>query len=138
MGVNTIVKNIKVPNFTHWFVIPFVLFTIIFGYVFYNALKKSYSDKGFSFYSEKCKVDARTQCVTIVNDNDRKKCENDYLSNNCQDKEVKGGVGSVVAANILGALFVAFMFALFVYKIVLYIRNPKVAFGVILLNSMFH
>lgn len=137
MGVSTIVKNIKLPNFTNWFIIPFILFTIISLVAGYYALKKAYANGGFTTYSEQCKIDARTNCANVINDNDRKKCEDDYLNNNCTDTSIVGSKGTVLLVHILGSLFVAFLLALMTYKIVLYILNPKLAFGVILFRSVF-
>jgi hypothetical protein len=133
MGVNTVVKNIKVPSVKNWFFIPFAIFTIICLISGYLILKSSYKNGGYSYYPSECRREAETACGSV----EAYDCINNYLKENCEDKKEILSVGTLVAIHILFSLLIGGSLAFSLYKLVLYIKNPKLAAGAFILKSIF-
>jgi hypothetical protein len=133
MGVKNLAKKFNAPSLVTWLLIPFIVFTVIFLILGYLLFKKAYKKGGIESYPKECNTEAGEACK----DSDVINCVDNYLKANCEDKKTTIGTGLLFLIHLLLALIIAASCAFGLYKLVLYIKNPKLAAGLIVLDAIF-
>lgn len=132
-------NSFEAPNFLKWFIIPFVIILIL-GYIVgsvyvYRDIKKGGYD--YKKYDEECERKNKIECSHLTNKNEYNHClrfKNDARCNYTIEKTGKSGP---IFAYLLVPLVIALILSSLLYKILLYIKNPKVAGGVFVFNALF-
>jgi ammonia channel protein AmtB len=119
MGIAGLAESFNAPSFKNWVLIPTLVLTIIFYII------------GFSLAYELTRGSDRIT-TTVYDDS----CKDKKDKTNCPSHEENVSPGAAYAIFAICAPIVAFMLCLFVYKIVIFIRNPKVAAGYFLLQGL--
>lgn len=118
-GLAGVVNSFSAPSFTKWVLIPTFILTLIF-YAIGFPIAYNYTH-------------GPDRAMATVYD---KSCENNEDKTNCPSHQepVSPTTAYIITAIILP--IIAFALCIFVYKIVIFIRNPKVAAGYFLVQGL--
>lgn len=119
IGVAGLVQTFNAPSFKNWVLIPTLILTLVFYAI------------GFPIaYSSTHGPDRAT--VTVYDDS----CKDNADKTNCPSHEENVSPGAAYAIVALVSPIIAFVLCIFIYKIVIFIRNPKVAAGYFLAQGL--
>ena len=118
-GIAGLAESFNAPSFKNWVLIPTLILTIIFYAI------------GFPIAYNSTHGPNRAT-VTVYDDS----CKDNKDKTNCPSHEENVEPGAAYAIVAICSPIAAFMLCLFVYKIVIFIRNPKVAAGYFLLQGL--
>lgn len=119
IGVAGLVQSFNAPSFKNWVLIPTAILTLVFYAI------------GFPL-AYKVTHGPNRATMTVYDDS----CKDNKDKTNCpsHQENVSPATAYIIVAIVSPA--VAFMLCLFVYKIVIFIRNPKVAAGYFLAQGL--
>lgn len=132
-------NSFDAPNFLKWFILPFVIILIlgyIIGSVFvYRDIKKG----GYEYkkYDEECESKNKLECSHLTNKDEYNNCLRLKNDARCKFTMEKTGSKGPIIAYLLVPLIIALILSSLLYKMLLYIKNPKVAGGVFVYNALF-
>ena len=119
MGIAGLAESFNAPSFKNWVLIPTLFLTIVFYAIGFPVAYNSTHG-------------ANRATITVYDDS----CKDNKDKTNCSSHEENVSPGSAYAIVAICSPIAAFMLSLFVYKIVIFIRNPKVAAGYFLLQGL--
>jgi hypothetical protein len=119
IGVTGLVQTFDAPNFANWVLIPTLILTLVFYAIGFPVAYNSTHGRNRA-------------TVTVYDDS----CKDKADKTNCPSHQEDVSPTAAYAIVALVSPIVAFTLCLFVYKIVIFIRNPKVAAGYFLAQGL--
>lgn len=108
-SVSNVSKKFNAPSYLTWFVIPFVVASVLIGFLFYLLFRK-------------------WTVVTVCQEKSIEEEEEIVVENVCEEKEFKAYVRVLIG--VIATLIISSSVAFGVYKTAVYVKNPNVAMGI--------
>lgn len=121
------------PSYVRWFIVPFAVLAVL-GYLIGIPLVVKHVKAGgylVTNYDRKCESEGRLACApTSANSEDHtayNQCVQAYLEANCDSTQSRTGAWVPILLYVFLPLIVGSALAFSLYKLVIFIRNPRVA-----------
>jgi len=132
------------PNYLTWFVIPFTVLAVL-GYLIGLPLVIKHVRAGgylLTNYDRKCESEGRLACAPTSTDRENdtayNQCVQAYLEANCDSTQSRTGAWVPILLYTLLPLIIGSVIAFSLYKLVIFIRNPRMAAGYFLARGVLH
>ncbi len=133
-----ILKTFDAPDFYKYFLIPFAIITSI-GYIFgLPFIIRDVKKGGYNTitYDDTCVKMNEERCKEILNPKEYQGCVAIQNELRCESTKGKGGSAIPVLLYLILPLIISFTLSIMLYKLLIFIKNPKVAAGYILAKSL--
>jgi hypothetical protein len=137
--VNKTLNSFDAPDFLKWFIMPFIILLIL-GYIIgFTFVYKDVRKGGYEYrkYDEECEKKNKLECSHLTEQNKYNACLQLKNDARCEFTVEKTGKLGPILVYTLVPLFLALALASLLYKVLLYIKNPKVAGGVFVYRALF-
>ena len=144
---NNIVKyfgSFEGPSYVTWFITPFVVLAVL-GYLIGLPLVIKHAREGgylVTNYDKKCESNARIQCAPTSSNTEHNsaynQCVQAYLEANCDSTQSRTGAWVPILLYVLLPLLVGSAIAFSLYKLIIFIRNPRISAGYFLARGVLH
>lgn len=139
MGINLDIDkridSLYAPSYLKWIILPFVIFTVLGYLVGLKFALDDYKKGGYFYdkYDETCSQKIKNNCR---HESEPDKCYKSKIHSCPSTKEQTSKFVPLLVYGIV-PIIIASILAFGVYKLVLYINNPKLAAGVIIYRTLF-
>jgi hypothetical protein len=137
-------QSFDAPSYLTWFIIPFAVLAVL-GYLIGLPLVIKHAREGgylVTNYDRKCESEARIQCAptssATENNTAYNQCVQAYLEANCDSTQSRTGAWVPILLYVLLPLVVGSAIAFSLYKLIIFIRNPRTAAGYFLARGILH
>jgi len=137
-------QSFDAPNYLTWFIIPFAVLAVLGYLIGLPLVIKHAKARGYlvTNYDRKCESQARIQCAPTSSNTEHNsaynKCVQAYLEANCDSTQSRTGAWVPILLYVLLPLLGGSGIAFSLYKLVIFIRNPKTAVGYLLAMRVLH
>jgi hypothetical protein len=132
------------PSYVRWFIIPFAVLAVL-GYLIGLPLVIKHAKAGgylITNYDKKCESNGRLACAPTSTDRENdtayNQCVQAYLEANCDSTQSRTGAWVPILLYVLLPLIIGSALAFSLYKLVIFVKNPKVAAGYFLARGVLH
>lgn len=139
LNVDKLINSFEGPNFFKWFILPFII-VLLTGYiigakfVYQDIQKGGYTYKKYDF---ECEKKNKLECSVHTDTKEFNKCVQHKNDARCSYTEEKTGIWAPIIAYTIVPLIIAVALAGLLYKILIYIKNPKVAASIFIIDGLF-
>lgn len=134
------IDSFDAPDFLKWFIIPFIILLILgysIGLIFvYKDIKKGGYDT--KQYDLECEKQNKDECSHLTNKDEYNNCLNFKNDARCEYIIKKTGIVAPIIVYAILPIIISLVLASLLYKMLLYIKNPRVAGGVFIYNALFN
>ena len=131
-------KTFDAPDFYKYFLVPFAIVTII-GYIFgLPFVIRDVKKGGYNTitYDTTCVKMNEERCKDILNPKEYQGCVANQNKLRCESTKGKGGSTFPVILYVILPPIIGSILSGMLYKLLIFIKNPKVAAGYILADSL--
>ena len=132
--MDKVLKTFDAPDFVTYYIFPVVILTFIGYLIGLPFVVRDVSRGGYNTvtYPLDCVKENRERCKNIYNKKEFDECLNNQNVLRCEAIRGKGGKFLPLLAFFLSPLIIALIIGSLFYKLLIFIRNPKVAAGYML------
>ncbi len=137
-------QSFDAPSYLTWFIIPFAVLAVL-GYLIGLPLVIKHTREGgylVTNYDKRCESTARLQCAPTSSNTEHNsaynQCVQAYLEANCDSTQSRTGAWVPILLYVLLPLIIGSAIAFSLYKLIIFIRNPRTAAGYFLAKGILH
>ena len=131
-------KTLDAPDFMKYFIVPVIILSIL-GYVIgLPFVVKDVKRGGYNqvVYDGKCVNKNRDRCKDILDKREFNECVENQNKLRCDSRIEKTGKKMPVITYVILPPIIAIILGVMIYKLLIFIRNPRVAAGYILFKGL--
>ena len=136
--ITKLINSFEAPDFVRHYIIPVFVLSIL-GYVIglpfvIRDVKRGGYDQ--VIYDDLCENKNKNRCKEILNKKDFDKCVKNQNKLRCDSRIEKSGKNKPLLVYAFVPLVVAFIIGGMFYRLLIFIKNPKVAAGYFLFKGL--
>jgi hypothetical protein len=137
-------QSFDAPSYLTWFIIPFAILAVLGYLIGLPLVIKHVKARGYlvTNYDRKCESEARIQCAPTSSNTEHNsaynQCVQAYLETNCDSTQSRTGAWVPILLYVLLPLIIGSAIAFSLYKLIIFIRNPRTAAGYFLAKGILH